>query len=59
MATIAISIIYTVKVPYFTSRPNFATFGLFVAKVHWCLVYYENAKLIIETFKGLTKPVGH
>ena len=26
---------YTVKVPYFANRPNFATFGLFVAKIHW------------------------
>ena len=25
----------TVKVPYFASLPNFVTFGLFVARVHW------------------------
>ena len=35
-------IMNTVKVPYFASRPNFATFGLFVAKVHWYAMRTPN-----------------
>ena len=27
---------FRLKVPYFASRPNFATSGLFVTTVHWC-----------------------
>ena len=32
--TVQLYVQYTVKVPYFASRPNFATFGLFVTTVH-------------------------
>ena len=47
---------HTEKCPNFASRPNFASFGLFVAKVHWYAIRINHVNY--QNIKGFDQASG-